>query len=60
MEGAIALCDRYDAEFLDALVFSWNERQTPPDQRVEDYLKECVRREHEADPDQKLRDLGLT
>ena len=50
MEGAIALTDRYDAEFLDALIFSWNERQIPPEQRVEDYLKRCHEQMQKDDP----------
>ena len=58
MEGAIALIDRYDAEFLDALIFSWNERQVPPEKRVEDYLKRCVDQMYENDPAQQLKDLG--
>ena len=50
MQGAIALAQTHDAEFLDALIFAWNERQVPPDKRVENYLKRCTEKMHQNDP----------
>lgn len=59
MQDAIALCERFDAGFLDALTFAWNERQTPDDIRVAEYLKRCAEERYKKDPSLRLIDLGI-
>lgn len=60
VEGAIALWNTFDAQTIDGLIFVSNQLRTAPEERLEAYLKQCADEHYQQQPEQRLKDLGVT